>query len=440
MRYSVTARFSLWTPFVVLLLFCLRPGMAQDAPLEQLSLSSAYQYLEARYPALQNGELWQQIQQQQLAQIKAEAQPGLYWKTDARLQSESVQLDQPEGSNFPIEISRPIVTAQTYLEGNYLLLDGGLQEARQQTLAAETAVQMQQIEVDRYQLQERVNQLFLRLSSLRAQAALFEFSVNDINGRIAQAQAAVDNGILLVSELFKLQVREKELLAQQSSIDFQIDGTLKSLEDLLGVALSPDLELVYPSLPDALALPPIDRPETELFRRQQSAILAQEALIEVDMRPKLNLFAQAGIGYPNPLNLLDSDPAPYALVGAGLSWKLLDWDRSQRQKDVLALKALQVQNQQATFDFNLQQQEANYRAEILRLRAQMDSDREILALQTSILEQSAAQLEEGVITTTEYLSQSTAELRARQQLSIHEVQLLQLQLSFWNMRGGKGLK
>ncbi|MEL6657857.1 MAG: TolC family protein [Bacteroidota bacterium] len=407
---------------------------SQDSSLQELSLSEAYTLLEERYPILQNGEIWLQILQQQQAQLEAEYKPGLYWKTDARLQSESVQLSSPEG-NFPIEINQPLVNAQTYLEGSYLLLDGGSREARQAVLEAETAVQLQNVEVDRYQLQEQVNRLFLRLSSLRAQADLFELSLTDIKTRIEQAQAGVDNGILLESELAKLQVRQKELLAQESNIDHQIQGSRKSLEDLLDISLMQDVKLIYPAMDTPLQIPSINRPEQKLFQQQRTAILAQETLIEVEKRPTLNLFAQAGVGYPNPLNLLDSDPAPFALVGAGLSWKLIDWNKSKRQKEELSLRALQVQNQQATFEFNLQQQEASYRAEVQRLQQQMEYDREIVALQGEILAQSAAQLEEGVITTTEYISQSTAELQARQQLSIHEVELLSIQLNFWNTRG-----
>ncbi|MEL7421488.1 MAG: TolC family protein [Bacteroidota bacterium] len=407
---------------------------SQDSSLQELSLSEAYTLLEERYPILQNGEIWLQILQQQQAQLEAEYKPGLYWKTDARLQSESVQLSSPEG-NFPIEINQPLVNAQTYLEGSYLLLDGGSREARQAVLEAETAVQLQNVEVDRYQLQEQVNRLFLRLSSLRAQADLFELSLTDIKTRIEQAQAGVDNGILLESELAKLQVRQKELLAQESNIDHQIQGSRKSLEDLLDISLMQDVKLIYPAMDTPLQIPGINRPEQKLFQQQRTAILAQETLIEVEKRPTLNLFAQAGVGYPNPLNLLDSDPAPFALVGAGLSWKLIDWNKSKRQKEELSLRALQVQNQQATFEFNLQQQEASYRAEVQRLQQQMEYDREIVALQGEILAQSTAQLEEGVITTTEYISQSTAELQARQQLSIHEVELLSIQLNFWNTRG-----
>ena len=138
----------------ILLLIALLTGVssvlfAQADARRSLSLTEAYTLLEARYPALRNGSLWGQIQQQQEAQISADYQPGLHWKTDARVQSESVQLDTPEGGALPFEISQPLVTAQTYLEGTYLLLDGGSEDARKALLAAETAVQIQSVEVDR---------------------------------------------------------------------------------------------------------------------------------------------------------------------------------------------------------------------------------------------------------------------------------------------------
>jgi hypothetical protein len=62
-------------------------------------------------------------------------------------------------------------------------------------------------------------------------------------------------------------------------------------------------------------------------------------------------------------------------------------------------------------------------------------DQEIAGLQATVLEQMAAQLDNGVITANDYLAQANAELRARQQLKIHQTELLQLQLTFLNDRG-----
>ncbi|HFB99779.1 MAG TPA: hypothetical protein ENJ53_03135 [Phaeodactylibacter sp.] len=57
-------------------------------------------------------------------------------------------------------------------------------------------------------------------------------------------------------------------------------------------------------------------------------------------------------------------------------------------------------------------------------------------MQTKILEQLAAQLDEGVITSTDYIIQLNAELASRQNLLIHQTELAKVQLDFWNERGG----
>lgn len=408
---------------------------AQDAKVTALSLTDAYTLLEDRYPLLQNGQLVQQITKNQQAQIVAEGRPQLSWKADGRLQSENVKLES-DNPMFPLEISRPLFTGQTYLDASYLLFDGGLQEARQNLANAQSQTQLQQLEVDRFQLRQRINQLFLTISALREQEILFSISLQDLTARQEQVAAGVEYGVLLETELTQLLVKEQELLGQQDNVTYQIAGATQSLEQLLGIELTDDFQLSYPTLGSPDLPPAIQRPEQQLLQTQQEAILAQTALADSERRPKLQLFAQAGVGYPNPLNFLDSNPAPYGIIGAGFSWKLTDWDKTRLQKETLSLQAMQLQNTRQTFEFNLQQQEARYHSEIARIRSQMQRDEKITALQSTILEQMAAQLDEGVITATDYVNQLNAELRARQQLAIHKVQLLQTQLEFWNERGG----
>ena len=408
---------------------------AQSDKMVSLSLTEAYDLLEERYPLLRNGDLLQQIGQNQHAQIDAESKPVISLKADGRLQSETINLES-DNPMMPLSISRPLVSAQTYLDASYLLLDGGLKEARQNLVAAQTKTELQQQEVDRFQLRERVNQLFLTISALREQEILFDLSLKDLAARKEQVQAGVEYGVLLPTELTQLLVKEQELLAQQDNLNYQITGAIQSMEQLLDVQLSPSVDLTYPALGATDLLPAIQRPEQQLFQLKQEAVLAQVQLAESERKPKLQLFAQAGIGYPNPLNLLDGNVAPYGLVGAGFSWKLLDWDKTRLQKETFQLQATQLQNARETFEFNLSQGEAQYRAEVDRINAQIIRDEKIATLQAEILEQMAVQLDEGVITSADYVNQLNAELRSRQNKAVHQVQLLQTQLNFWNNRGG----
>ncbi|WP_367388312.1 TolC family protein [Lewinella sp. LCG006] len=407
----------------------------QSNETSSLSLTDAYHLLEERYPLLRNGVLLQQIEKNQWAQINAESKPVISLKADGRLQSETINLES-DNPMTPLNISRPLVSAQTYLDASYVLLDGGFKEARQNLVAAQTKAELQQQEVDRFQLRERINQLFLVISGLRQQEVLFDLSKKDLEAHQEQVRAGVEYGVLLPTELTQLLVKEQELLAQQDNLNFQIAGAIQSLEQLLDLQLSPDVTLIYPELGAAQLPPAIQRPEQQLFQLKQEAILAQVQLTESERKPKLQVFAQAGVGYPNPLNLLDGNVAPYGIVGAGFSWKLIDWDKTRLQKETFQLQAVQLQNALATFEFNLDQGEAQYHAEMDRIHAQIIRDETIANLQAEILEQMAVQLDEGVITSADYVNQLNAELRARQNKAVHEVQLLQTQLNFWNSRGG----
>ena len=401
-----------------------------------LSLREAYTLLEKNYPVLQNSALLDEVYQKELEQLDIAKLPSIFLKADGRLQSESVQLETGETpSPLPFEINQPIVSLKTYAEANYLVLDGGLNDAQRTLKQAQLNVNQQNIEVQRFQLKERINQLFLGITLLREQSKVFDISLKDLQARREQIAAGVEYGVVLESELTKLQVRELELQSKQNQLAFQVEGMMATLATLTGLELSNDTELSFPSMPNYTEIPAINRPEQELFKLQRGLILAQSDLISAARKPKLSAFAQAGFGYPNPLNLLDNSAAPYGLIGAAFTWQITDWKKESVDKSLLTLQAQQLQHQQETFEFNLQSKEASYLASIRRISAQIEVDEKIAELQADILQSLAVQLEEGVINTTEYILQVNAELLARQQLAIHQTELLQTQLEFWNERG-----
>lgn len=409
------------------LVFCL-----QGQPITTLSLPDAYQELEQRYPALRDGAILGQIEQEQLDLIDLGRLPEISLKGDGRLQSTSTRI---EGDMTPIEIKQPIVGVKTYLEANYLLLDGGLQEAQKKTTSLDLAIDQQQLEVQRFALRKKVNQLFLQITQLRTQEALFSISLEELATRGERIQAAIDNGVALESELTKLEIKQLELESQKENIHYRINGSIKTLEDLLGIELSDDVALIYPTLPSDEATTAIFRPELELFDKQKQAILAKAELIDVKLKPKLNVFAQGGVGYPNPLNILDNGISPYGLLGAGFTWTIKDWDKTKKEKALLALQAQRIDNAAETFDFNLDKQTAFFHSEVDRLVNQIEKNRKIADLQKDLLGNMAAQLDGGVITATDYLLQVNAELAARQKVAVLETELLNVRLNYWNERG-----
>lgn len=421
---------------VGLILVCSFPvlGFGQNS-LSKLSLQEAHQLLEERYPALKDEGLITAIHQENIKKLEQNRLPELYLKGEARLQSENVSINLPEGSTLPLDVDLPLYSARTYVEAQYVIIDGHLNEVQKNLKDLALEVDLQQMAVNRFALRERINQLFVNVEILRSQAQLFVISLEDLATRKRQIQAAVEEGVALSSEVTKVEVKILELQAQQENVAYQIQGFLSTLEDYLGQSLAEDVQLIFPSFPSSTMLPAIQRPEQQLFQLQSKQLLANADLIDVRQKPQLSAFAQAGIGYPNPLNLFDNSVAPYGLIGLQFNWKITDWKRDQIDKTILSLQAQKIQNAQATFEFNLQKQEAAYRATLDRLEAQLAKDDQIAKLQADILKQLAVQLEEGVITASDYIIQVNAELKARQNMVIHQAEILKNQVEFLNSRG-----
>jgi hypothetical protein len=78
---------------------------------------------------------------------------------------------------------------------------------------------------------------------------------------------------------------------------------------------------------------------------------------------------------------------------------------------------------QETFLFNNQLSVNQHRIEIDKLKENLKSDDEIIALRTNIKKTAASRLSNGTITVAEMLREINAEHLARQQKALHEIQL-----------------
>jgi hypothetical protein len=77
----------------------------------------------------------------------------------------------------------------------------------------------------------------------------------------------------------------------------------------------------------------------------------------------------------------------------------------------------------------------NQQGEVSKLQQVLTSDDEIIALREKIKSTASAQLENGVINSTDYLREVNAEDQARQSKILHEIQLLLAQYNLKTTRG-----
>jgi hypothetical protein len=150
--------------------------------------------------------------------------------------------------------------------------------------------------------------------------------------------------------------------------------------------------------------------------------------------PKLGAFIQGGAGRP-ALNFLDNDFKPYYIGGLRLSWNISSFYTLRREKSLLRVSMENTDVQRDVFLFNTSLGMKQYNAEITKLQQLLATDEEIIGLRASVKQSAAAQLSNGVSTSSDYLREVNNEDRAKQDLLLHRIQLL---MAYYNYQTTTG--
>jgi hypothetical protein len=122
--------------------------------------------------------------------------------------------------------------------------------------------------------------------------------------------------------------------------------------------------------------------------------------------------------------MLSNDFDFFYIGGLRLNWSLTSFYTSRNEKKILGFNRNSMDIQKETFLFNTNlavQQQFN---EVAKIESLIRADNEIIELRESIKITAQNQLENGVITANDYVSYVNAEDQARQNLLLHQVQLL----------------
>ena len=176
------------------------------------------------------------------------------------------------------------------------------------------------------------------------------------------------------------------------------------------------------------ALQPEQRPEYRLFALQQSAWQIQKDRLKLFSQPRIEAFAQAGYGQPNPMNFFETGFEPFAIFGLRASWTPIDWGNRKRDAEVYELQMKNVEVQRDAFRQRLEAGTIRDFWDLnVKYKEQLTQDAAIVALQDDIVRRADAQVQNGVMTTTDYLSQVDLLTQARLNRKTHLIQAVQAQ-------------
>lgn len=418
--------------FIIIILPILSVGVTYAQNPTRLTIGEVYQQAQKNYPSIKRRNLIAQTRDYSVSNAMKGYLPVFSVNGQATYQSTV--------TTFPFKIPIPGFSLPDYNKDQYkvygeidqVIYDGGAIKNQKQTADANGIIQQQNLEVELYALYDRVNQLFFGALLINEQLKQNDLLKKDVQNGVDKAKALVANGTAYRSSVDELSAQ----LLQTEQSRVELLATKKAYLDMLGLFINNKLDentiLEKPGVPILAA--DISRPELLLYEFQKKAYDVQDRLLNVQLRPKFNFYVQGGYGRPG-LNPLSNDFAWYYLGGLRLSWNLGSWYTYKNQKQLLDINRKTLDVQKETFLFNTGITQKQQNAAIEKYIELVKKDDAIIALRQSVKNAASAQLENGVLSAHDYITQVNAEDQARQNLILHEMQLLQAQYSYQNTIG-----
>ena len=353
----------------------------------QLSLDECRRLARENYPEIRQYDLVHQTEQYNLSNAARAWIPQLAFSAQA-----TWQTDAP---NFPKELTGmlaqqgleiPGLRKDQYkvaLELNQTIWDGGKSVADKRIARAEAAEQKTMTDVDLYELEGRVDDLYFGILLLDERIAQTNLTLNLLRSNLEKVRALQRNGVAMQSDA---DVLEAELLSGESA-----------------------------------------RPELAMFAAKIDRLTAQEKMVKSSSMPRLGFFAQGYYGYPGldyMQSMMNNDWSWNAMLGVKLSWNFGAYYTQKNNLNKLRTSRQQVEVQRDVFLFNMNLQAAQENGDIARLRKAIADDDRIVALRRSVREAAESKLRNGIIDTHDLLSKITDESTASMARSMREIELL----------------
>jgi outer membrane protein TolC len=410
---------------ILLLVLRFGPYRADTLTLEQCHLMA-----RQNYPLAKQQQLISKSKEYSVSNISKGFLPQISINGQATYQSDVMQLPiKVPGITIP-EIEKD--QYKVYGEINQPLTDVFTIKHQKSLVETNALIQEQNLEVELYKLKERVNQLYFGSLLIDEQIVQIDLLKKDIQSGIDKINAATINGTALKSNA---DVLKAELLkAEQKQIE--LNAARKSYLEILGLFINKPLnETTSLQKPENISgSKSISRPELLLFDNQKKAYDVQNKLITAKNLPRVSLFLQSGYAKP-AFNMFSNEFDFYYIGGLRFNWPLTGLYTMKKERSLLTINQNMIDVQRETFLFNTDNSLKQQSEEMSKYQKLIDKDSEIITLRTSIKTTANTQLENGTITSNDYLREVIAEDQARQNLSLHKIQLLMAGYNYKTISG-----
>jgi outer membrane protein TolC len=385
---------------------------------DSIDLFAFYKLAIENYPIIKQKALLENSLELKLKNQNTNYLPQLYLNGQASYQSAvteipihipGIAIPEPYKDNYKIT-----------LDINQSIYDGGYTKKQKEIDKANLNTEKQNIEVDLYKIKERINQLYFSILLYQENEKILVLSQSEIKSKLSKIESGVRNGISIESNANVLKSEILKIDQQLIEIQYLKSSYLEMIGEYINKKLPTNTILPLPIIPSASGFD-LQRQELKLFDFQKEKITASKSLISSKTMPKLNAFAQLGYGRPG-LNMFLNDFDKFYIVGAKLSWNIWNWNSTKNEKGMLDIQSQIIDNQKEIFIKNVKVNYYKDLAEVQKYDEILKKDAEIIDLKTKIKETASLQLENGVISATDYVTEVNAEAQAKLNQQFHSIQ------------------
>ena len=308
------------------------------------------------------------------------------------------------------------------LDVQQTVFDGGAISAQKQVAREQGAVQQAQLDVNLYNVRQRVNDMYFALLLLEDQIRLNRDLQEQFAASENKLTSMVKHGTAAQCDLSNITAERLNVVQQITTLESQRRVMMAMLGTFCGI------EVNAVSKPQPVeARQGNNRPELHLYDSQLRLADAQEKALNAALLPRLGVFAQGYYGYPGYnmfKDMMGRDWSWNAMVGARLTWNIGALYTRSNDKAKIQLQRETAQNQRDVFLFNNRLEQMQQDEAIDRYRKLIAQDEQIITLRQQVRKAAESKLSHGIIDVNDLIRDINSENAARVQQSIHEIEML----------------
>jgi len=404
--------------------------------LASLSLQECFNGIDKNFPTSGNEEIYQKILSENQSELNRNWLPQVFLTSMANYSSETtaIKLDLPPTMNvtFPeADKDREAIS----LEAKQQIYDGGVTSIQKKLKEQETEMKIYKNRSSLHQIKTLAASLYLSIILLEKTDNILQIQSENLQITLKSMQARFVEGLVEKNDVQALEYETLNLYDKIAEIGFNRNTALTKLTKICGLQLAENVNLEIPQINEQPAQRTFLRNELLGLKAQSELLDTQIQLSKTALFPRLIARGSYSLGKPG-YDMFSTDYHTYYSAALSFSWNIWDFGKSHKKRLTLAFQKKLLENAEDELVMNLENQSDEFSEKIEFLKEKLNRTKIKVELMESIEKSFAAKLQEGTVSTDDYLMQSNKLMKIKTEQEQDKLNLLNAKIQQILLRGG----